>query len=179
MKRLLNIRRLMPVLLLLMLIAVCGTVYAYMFMRTPVQISQFFSAKVACQVSESFADNTKRDIKVENTGKIDAYLRIRLVTYWVDANGNVAAKSSPMLNITPAAGWVAGSENVFYYVVPVEPNATTLRLSDEPISLREEDGFKQVIDVFAEAIQAEPANAVINGWGVTLASDGKTIASAP
>ena len=163
MKRPLNIRRLIPAILLLTLALtlVVGTVYAYMFMRTDQQSAGFSPARVACEVSESFADNTKSSITVKNTGNVDAYLRVRLVTYWVHADEKtVAAESSPVLNITPADGWLEGGNNTFYYKVPVAPGKSTPSLFSGFITLGQKDGLKQVIDVFAEAIQANPEDAV-------------------
>lgn len=175
MKRALTMRRLIPAILLLALslTLVCGTVYAYMFMRTDQQSAGFSPARVACEVSESFADNTKSSITVKNTGNVDAYLRVRLVTYWVHADEKtVAAESSPALNIVPADGWLEGTDNTFYYKVPVAPGKSTPSLFSGSITLEQKDGLKQVIDVFAEAIQADPAAAVIDSWDVTVDSSG-------
>lgn len=183
MKRPLNIRRLIPAILLLTLVLtlVCGTVYAYMFMRTDQQSAGFSPARVACEVSESFADNTKSSITVKNTGNVDAYLRVRLVTYWIHGEGEnagkVAAESSPVLNITPADGWLEGTDNTFYYKVPVAPDKSTPSLFSGSITLEQKDGLKQVIDVFAEAIQANPEDAAEESWHVTI--DGDTITSVP
>lgn len=178
MKKRWNNRRLVPVALLMALVLVCGTVYAYMFHRTGETSTAFAPAQVSCEVAETYNGIEKSSIKVENTGNVDAYLRVRLVTYWVNGEGKVAAKSSPDLGeITLAEGWIAGKDNTFYYKTPVKPGDSTLELLTASITLTEEDGFKQVIDVFAEAIQAEPARAVTESWKVTLT--GETITKAP
>ena len=36
------------------------------------------------------------------------------------------------------------------------------------LALQQDGDYHQVIEVFAEAIQSEPDNAVTNSWGVTL-----------
>ena len=175
-----NKRRLVPVALLMALALICGSVFAYMFSRTEDKTTKFIPAKVSCKVAEEFdpATGVKSSIQVTNTGNIDAYLRVRLVTYWVGADGKVAPKSSPALSITPANGWVEGSDNTFYYPIPVLPNDITPELLGTPITLISEDGFRQVVEVFAEAIQAKPAGAVTESWDVTL-DDGGTITAAP
>ena len=173
-----RLRPTLPVVILLALAVICGTVFAYMFHRTEDQSTTFTPAQVSCEVQETFKNNAKSSIKVTNTGNIDAYIRVRLVTYWVDSDGNVAAKSSPALSITPANDWIAGKDNTFYYPLPVAAGDTTPELLSSSITLVvDADGNRQVIDVFAEAIQAKPTTAVEEAWGVTL--NGTTITGAP
>ena len=108
-------------------------------------------------------------------------MRVRLVSYWVDsATGAIAAKPSPAVSFTPGSGWVAGSGsgNTYYYQVPVAPGDTTNELLGSEITLTSLDGLVQVVEVFAEAIQAQPTTAVTDSWGVTLSSSGNVI-SAP
>ena len=185
MKRPLNIRRLIPAILLLALLLtlVCGTVYAYMFMRTGGENVTFQPARVSCTVEETFDGENKSDIKVTNTGNVDAYLRVRLVTYWIHGEGEnagkVAAESSPALNIVPADGWLKGEDNTFYYKVPVAPGKSTPSLFSGSLTLGQNGEFLQVIDVFAEAIQANPATAVTTSWDVTVDSSGTITGTTP
>lgn len=173
MKKTLNLRRLIPAALLLSLILACGSVFAYMFMRTDSYITTFSPAQVSCDVSETFDGSQKSSITVKNTGNIPAYLRVRLVSYWVDGEGNVVPKDPPDLSFTVNSGWIKGVDHTYYYTEPVEPN-DDLDLLASPIELIEQDGYRQCVDVFAEAIQAEPAAAVTESWNVTLDS-GNTI----
>lgn len=172
MKKRWNVRRLIPLPILLGLILACGAVFAYMFLRTAAGEAQFKPAQVSCSAAETVEGNSKTGITVQNTGNISAYLRVRLVTYWVNDDGKVAAKSSPTLTVDyDDDNWIAGSENTFYYKQAVAPNgAKTLNLLKSPITLTSEDGFKQVVDVFAEAIQAKPAAAAEDddSWDVTI-----------
>lgn len=187
MKRALTMRRLIPAILLLALslTLVVGTVYAYMFMRTQEETAAFAPAVVSCSVSEDpFYGTTKSGITVTNTGNVDAYLRVRLVTYWIHGEGEnagkVAAESSPALPMLPINdGWIRGGDNTFYYESPVEPYEVIPSLFSGSITLGQKDGLKQVIDVFAEAIQADPAAAVIDSWDVTLDSSGTITGTTP
>lgn len=178
MKKPLNTRQMILVAVLLALILACGAVFAYMFMRTDAKSTQFVPAKVACEVTEEFDGTNKSKLVVKNTGSIDAYLRIRLVTYWVDGEGNIAAKSSEMPSFTLNTDWLSGSDNTYYYKSPVAPDSSTSDLLASDITLQEEDGYKQVIEVFAEAIQSKPAAAAVNSWGVTIDANG-TITAVP
>lgn len=176
-----NLRRLMPVALLLALVLICGSVFAYMFMRTDTEGTDFIPAQVACKVYSPEAGDAVDSITVENTGNINAYLRVRLVTYWVDSDGNVAPKPSPTLTVSyNSTDWIKGSDNTFYYKVSVAPDGFTTNLLTGPIILGTEDGYKQEVDIFGEAIQSKPTDAVKEVWLVTMDdTDGTTIISSP
>ena len=172
---------LMMTLFLALVIVLCGSVLAYMFTRTEVKENVFTPAEVKCEVVETFDGTNKTSVKIKNTGNIDAYLRLRLVSYWVDDSGNIVAKPSEMPTVSMASGWVAGTvDNTYYYVHPVAPNAMTDELLASQITLKtDSEGNRQVLEVFAEAIQSKPVEAVTSSWGVTMDSDGETIESAP
>ena len=154
----------------------CGTVLAYMFKQTEYKNNEFIPATVSCKVVEEFDGKQKTSIKVQNTGNIDAYLRVRFVSYWVDSDGNVVAKPSSMPEINMAAGWLKGENNTYYYKTPVSPTNQTESLLSSPITLEKDaDGYMQVIDVFAEAIQSTPHNAVSDSWGVVIDSNGHIV----
>lgn len=180
MKKHWNTRRLVPVALLLTLILTCGAVFAYMFTRAPTQGVQFIPAKVSCEVYSTGTDEIT-GVTVKNTGNISAYLRVRLVTYWVDEHGNVAPKTSPTLEISCNDAWIEGSENTFYYKTPVDPGVVTPEfVLTPPIELQVSvEGYKQAVDIFGEAIQANPTTAVTESWGVTVSSPGAKITGVP
>lgn len=159
-------------------IALCGTVFAYMLRQTEYEDNQFTPAEVSCKVEEAFDGEKKSSIKVLNTGNIDAYLRVRLVSYWVDADGNIVAEPSSMPEITPAAGWIKGANDTYYYQSPVALGEFTGELLSSKIDLLEKDGYQQVIEVFAEAMQSKPTNAVTDSWKVSLDANGN-ITTAP
>lgn len=172
--------RILPIILMATLMAtlvLSGTVVAYMFKRTEYINNDFTPARVSCQVVENFNGEKKTSIVVQNTGNIDAYLRVMLVSYWVDGDGNIVAKPSPTLSISLGEGWIKGTNNIYYYESPVVPSEQTANLLTVPIMLVEEDGYSQVIEVFAEAIQSKPQDSVTSSWNVTLDSGGNIIAT--
>lgn len=162
---------------ILLLALLCGTAFALMYRRTQELNNQLEAAYVACTVWEEFSENTKTEITVKNTGNIDAYLRLRLVSYWVDSNGNIISKPSRMPTVSAADGWVTGTGNTYYYSKPIPPDAATPNLLSGSITLVEEDGCLQVVEVFADAIQSKPPEAVANSWGVTIENGSITNAS--
>ncbi|MBO5914125.1 MAG: hypothetical protein J6Q72_02155 [Clostridia bacterium] len=174
-----NKRRISRVLLIAsfaVILILCGTVLAYMFRQTEPIDNEFTPAHVSCKVVEEFDGVQKTSIKIQNTGNIESYLRVRLVSYWVDADGNIAPKPSKMPEIALASGWIKGENNTYYYQQPVAPNTLTETLLSAPIILeKDENGYMQVLDVFAEAIQSKPHSAVTDSWDVAIDSNGNIV----
>lgn len=168
-------------LLAVAMVVVVGSVGAYMRKQTPVLENDFTPAVVSCKVDENVENNRKTSIKVKNTGTIESYLRLRLVTYWMvenesDGKRDVTLKSSNVLDFFyNTSDWIKDGDT-YYYKKPVLPGASTEELlgSSEGIRLNYNsvDQSYQVIDVFAEAIQSLPENAVEESWGVTLDDNG-------
>ena len=70
-------------LLALLTLTVGGTV-AYLVASTDNVVNTFTPSHVDCTVDEVFNDNTKTSVTVTNTSDINAYLRVKLVTYRVN-----------------------------------------------------------------------------------------------
>ena len=156
---------------LLFAVLAVGSVYAYMYRQSITVENTFVPAQVSCDVEEEFDGSEKSSVTVKNTGNIDAYIRVRMVSYWVDGNNNIVAESSVMPQVEIADGWIADTANyTYYYTQPVTPGALTPELlkSGTTISLTTKDGYKQVVEIFAEAIQALPEDAVKSAWNVEI-----------
>ena len=144
-----KIRRWLIGVLALGAVAAGGITLAFMFQRAE-KTNRFISAQVSCAVHERLdgaevdgstaQGGEKSDIRVENTGNIKAFLRIRLVSYYVDAEGNISGRVSSVFP-TPALrnGWIAGPNHTYYYPHPVEPGGVTGILC-EPIALEHGTG---------------------------------------
>ena len=166
----------------LVAVAAVGVTLAFMFKKANVK-NTFVPAEVACTVHEKLdgkditeaaaKGGEKSDIRVKNTGKVNEYLRVRLVSCFVDAEGNVTgAEPSVYPDIILHDGWIAGGNHTYYYTEPIEPGGYTPVMC-RPFTLAEKtlrDGTTvfQVVQVFAECIQAEPSDAVQQSWGVTV-----------
>ena len=159
--------------------AAVGVTLSFMFKKAE-KTNTFVPAEVTCEVEESLFSGVKSDVCVKNTGNVAAYLRIRLVSYYVYNDNSIAGRvPSQYPTLTLQNGWIAGADHTYYYPTPVEPGAKTGILCD-PITLgtvKLADGktVYQVLEVFAEAIQAEPVGAVQEAWNVTV-SDAKITA---
>ena len=175
----------------LCIVATVGLTLAFMFKKAE-KINRFIPAEVACAVREktdgsevtgiAAVGSEKSDIRVENTGNVKEFIRLRLVSYYVDLNGDIAGTAASQYpNLTLKNGWIAGANRTYYYPYPVEPGSLTGILC-EPFTLGQaqlENGTMvyQVMEVIAEAVQAEPISAVQETWGVTVTNN--TITAAP
>ena len=130
-----------------------GSVNAYMRKQTEVVENVFTPAVVTCKVVESFANKVdKTDVAIQNTGNIDAYLRLRFVTYWIDSHGDIIFDASkPLVVDYDTTNWIM-KDNIYYYVHPVAPGAVTTDLlkTGAKITLTTSGNYKQVVEVFAE-----------------------------
>ena len=169
-------------------------VIAYMFRQTSEIENVFVPAEVDCTVKEEFNGNLKTSVTVKNESNIDAYIRLRVVTYWKDSKGNIVARNSALINIEDALkydsdNWIYDeSEKTFYYIHPVSPEGKTAELlklqsgyagiSFAPVT-EIYDGvvytYHPVVTFVAEAIQSLPGGAnspVTEKWNVTIDSSG-------
>lgn len=161
--------------------AAVGVTLSFMFKKAE-KTNTFVPAAVTCKVEESLFSGVKSNVCVKNTGNAAAYLRIRLVSYYVYDNGSIAGRvSSQYPALTLRNGWIAGADHTYYYPTPVEPGEKTEILCDPitlgTVELADGKTVYQVLEVFAEAIQAEPVRAVHEAWNVTVSGTKITPAS--
>lgn len=160
-----------------------GVTLAYMFKKTDAVKNEFTPASVSCEIFEVFDGNEKTSITAKNTGNIDAYIRVRLVSYWVDGDGNIVGKASVMPTVAyDGSNWIQGSNSTYYYKSPIGPTQVTAHdLLTAPMVLAADTHYGvpvyQVVEVFAEAIQSNPRSAVADVWNVTVSSTGLIIAA--
>ena len=149
---------------LILILAVGGTV-AYIFTQTGPVINTFTPTEAKITVDEEISGNQKTSITVENisTG-VPVYIRVALVANMIDEDGNVTGAAS-VPTFTLGENWFEGSDGYYYYTKAVPVGESTGNLLKSPMTLSEN---MQVV-VLADAIQAEPKQAVIDAWGQTIA----------
>lgn len=174
-------------LLLTLLFAVSfPTVLAYMVKQTEKIENVIKPAKVSCEVVEAFNGTSKTSVKVKNTSNIEAYIRVRVVSYWQDSKGSTVAIGSEMPSFMVSNDWIEDDDNDTYYCkVPVQADALTPELlqAGSTITLSKKvETYKdvmyeyyQVVEIFAEAIQSLPEETVETCWDVTI-TDGQITA---
>ena len=157
-------------LLLIVTMAVGGTV-AYLATHSGLIQNSFKPSFVDCEVKESFNGTTKSEVNVQNTGDTEAYIRVKLVTYRVNDDGQHIGGIATIPDFTPGENWKEFG-GYYYYTLPVAPNAEPAADLIDSIALTgsydDADGGKQVIEVMAEAIQSGPADAVVLSSTVLL-----------
>ncbi len=181
-----RVKRLLILAVIALTVTSVGVNLAFMFKKA-INVSGFTAGRVEIVLHEktdgaevtgnNAAGSEKSDIRVENTGNIKAFIRIKIVSYYTDAEGNACGNlSSQFPEIALQNGWIAGAEHTYYYPYAVAPGSMTEILC-EPVTLgqrelAEGEVLYQTIEVFAEAVQAEPASAAEEAWGVTV-TDGE------
>jgi hypothetical protein len=178
----------------ILIVASVSVTVAYMIIRSPEITNSFVPAKIDCQVleTETIIDDvvTKTSVTAQNTGDVDAYIRVRVVTYWEDSKGNLVARTSPENEFDGAwkyndAAWIYDDTNqTFYHKAPVGENEFTAELLGsgfdgitlQPESVEQEGNvtftYYPVVEFIVEGIQGAPDTAVTESWGVTLDSNG-------
>ena len=171
--------------LAVLLTATVGSTAAWLVSKPAAVENDFVPGKVACQVLEDFGaesgTSVKRNVRVQNTGNTDAYIRVLLVFTWKDDAGNIFSNKPQegkdyQIVMDDLANWIMQKSDAglyFYYKKPVAPSAETGKLID---SLRQiagvtgpENGkYKLSVDVLADAVQADPPEAVADSWGVDV-----------
>lgn len=158
---------------LLLALAIGGTL-AWLSTKDGPITNTFTPSKVTCVVTERFNGVTKSNVNVTNTGDTDAYIRVKLVTYRTNDQGKHIGGTASLPTFTPGANWVS-YDGYYYYTLPVAPGERPeTNLTDSMMlidSYTDADGGKQVIEVMAEAIQAngvadDGKKAVVKAWGV-------------
>lgn len=162
---------------LLLALAIGGTLSWLSTKDAPIQ-NKFLPTKVTCEVTEKFNGTTgeKTKVNVKNTGTIDAFIRVKLVTYRTNDQGKHIGGTASLPNFTLGKGWVKYGD-YYYYTLPVAPKEkpeADLISSITLESYTDVDGGHQAIDVMAEAIQSEPARAVGQAWDVSISQGSVT-----
>lgn len=157
-------------LVLIICVAVGGTI-AYIVTQTDKVENKFTPADVKIEIHETFKNNIKSSITVENVNdakNVPCYIRVKLVSNMQDDKGNVIG-SAAIGDFQPNDNWFKGDDGCYYYkeVVAVGDATANLLAAGQKITLA--DG--QVVEVLAEGIQATPIDAVKAAWGDDIANE--------
>ena len=158
---------------LVLLVGIVGASLAYLTMKTSAVKNEFTYGKVSCEVEEDFRDGVKKDVSIKNTGNIPAFIRVRLVFTWKDADGSVYGTAPQAGDYTleiNEAGWKTDANGYYYCTQPVAAGELTpiLIKSCKPNDGRNPEGYALSVEILADAIQSQPAKAVEEAWGMTV-----------
>ena len=178
-------------LLLLLTVTVGGTIAFLMDSDGPLH-NMFNPSQVTTNVVETLEGMTKKDVKIQNTGDTDAWIRAAVVITWQDKDGNVYGQK-------PVAGtdkdytiyyevsqeikadcWVEGKDGFYYWTSPVAAkNGETGVLidsctTDKSITVgtgEEAVTYYLTVEIIGSGIQSKPDNVFNTEW----ASSGLTV----
>ena len=138
------------------------------------------NAKLDIEIREEFDTITKEDVKIENTGSRDAYMRIGVIANWVDKDGRIV-KSCDWMKTGTLTGkawgnsgdkWVLGDDGWFYYKYGVAKSKSTgvLFAGYTPDS-SPMDGLTLSMDVIAQGVDFDKDKANVSAaWGPAAAA---------
>ena len=153
---------------LLLITTAVGSTAAFLVTKTEPVVEDFAYAQVSCQVTDALA--------VQNTGTAQAYIRASYAVNWrLDGEESIAAAVPEGYSCDPVENqddWTEGGDGYFYYPYPVDPGGETPSLLTCSVSRPEDPEYTLSVEVVAEAIQSDPAEAAEEAWGVTV-SDGE------
>lgn len=158
----------------LLLFVGAGSTMAFLVDGTEPVINTFTPSKVTCEVVETFENNVKSNVMIQNTGDTDAYIRAAIVVTWKDDNGNVYAEKpviSTDYTISFDNDWIS-KDGYYYYPSAIKPNGQTAVLIEKctPVSGKAPEGYTLSVEILAEAIQSSPDNAVEEAWHVNVSN---------
>lgn len=154
------------------LTAAVGGTMAWLSTQTQDLTNTFVPAKVTCAVNETFENNVKSNVSIQNTGTTDAYIRAMIVANWCTADSKVVKTATPTYEGLPGSGWVE-HDGFYYYTQPVAPDQTTSMLFTKCEQGTVPEGADHLeVNIICQAVQSTPANAVTEAWGVTVGADG-------
>lgn len=169
--------------ILVLCVLIVGTV-AYL-QREAKLINTFEVGTVETEVSETFQNDVKSNVLLKNTGTVETYLRAKVLIYYEDNEGKV-------IGDIPQEGqdyeiiwgdeidtqWLKDSSGYYYYRNPVKcseknngvPGETSVLIKEcRPKQTDKAKNCHLVVDILAQAVQADPKAAVEDAWGSQVA----------
>ena len=153
------------------------------YLQREAELSNSFTVgNVEAEIEETFKDDIKTDVSIRNTGNVDAYIRAKILIYFVDSKGNITGEV-PVKDVDYTitmgdninSSWINTSD-CYYFTKSVAPGANTDILIKECKQLNSdvyEGGSRRlVVDIVAEAIQANDS-AVNDAWKSVVSENGQ------
>jgi hypothetical protein len=139
--------------------------------------NMFTDPYVPPDITETFDGEIKENIRIENTGNVDAYIRAALVIQAKAENGDILAYSpvhGTDYTLSALGSTWFKQKDYYYFKHPVPPGGLTdvmfSKIEALNIPLKTLGGVHYYlnIDVASQSIQALPPGAVESAWPVTV-----------
>ena len=158
------------------LTAAVGGTMAWLSTQTQDLTNTFVPAKVTCKVDENFTegDTEKKDVRIQNTGTTDAYIRVAVIGNWYQGDKIVASWTD---NIVPSSSdWFKANDGYYYYKKSVAGLGYTTNLFNSYTPNTRPDGVPDdahfEMNIICQAIQSTPTTAVTSAWGLQVDANG-------
>ena len=181
-------------LVLILCVAIGGTIM-YLTDYSNEVVNTFTPAQVTSAVVEDLDGDTKKDVKIKNTGNTDAYIRAAIVVTWKDEQGNILGEDKPILgedyimsttevlNPIEEPHWFIGKDGYYYWSNTVAPNeATGALISSCQYTSGAPAGYQLTVEILGSAIQSrgvlEDNTPIVEiAWPAVKVVDGKLVAN--
>ena len=175
----------------LVLVGIAGTV-AYLSDQTDTVTNTFTAGTLPPIVVEDFDGNTKENVRIQNTGTVDAYIRAKVLINWVSStDSNAIASEIPQVNkdyeveygdestADDAPRWIFGEDGYYYWTDVVEAGKETGILLKKVMIMENAvapDGYQPSVSILSQSIQADGKDSsgvrpVVLAWGTTESGD--------
>lgn len=158
-----------------LMLMVIGTSLSFLKTQKGPLVNEFASSYVTSEVIEKFENNIKSNVKIQNTGDIDAYIRAAVIVTWKDKSGNVypqmpVAGTDYTIVFSDSRWDRETTDGYYYYTEPVDSKGYTEVLIKEvkPVDSKTPEGYWLSVEILGDAIQSLPTKAVESSWGVTV-----------
>ena len=159
---------LLAALLLIFTVGVSSTL-AYLITSTDPLVNTFTPSTLSGEIVEDFTGTVKKNVKIENTGGTEAYIRAAIVINWVDDSGKVVPEAVAPSDYTISFGndWTKIGDYYYYTAaVPAGGQTTNLIEKCEVTDAGKAKGYQLSVEILAQGVQTEPEQAVYDSWGV-------------
>lgn len=158
-----------------LMLMVIGASLSFLKTQKGPLVNEFASSHVTSEVIEKFENNIKSNVKIQNTGDIDAYIRAAVIVTWKDKSGNVypqmpVAGTDYTIVFSDSRWDRETTDGYYYYTEPVDSKGYTEVLIEEvkPVDSKTPEGYWLSVEILGDAIQSLPTKAVESSWGVTV-----------
>ncbi len=163
-------------------VATTGTI-AYLTTATAPVVNTFSPTNTVIEIPEGFDGETKSNVTVKNKGDIPVYIRAAVVITWENNTTRemipAKAEDYTITWFDSNSGWVKGNDGFYYYTKAVSPpdndatttddNITAVLIKEcKPVAEKAPENCFLSVEIIANAIQATPAEAVENAWGIEV-----------
>lgn len=167
---------------LVLILGIVGTTLGFLTDSTASIKNTFTPAKAEISVEETLTDGVKNDVKIKNeSDTFPVFIRARVIVTWKDEAGNVAPTAPAegtdytiTWNLYPQKNdskWIDYLDGRYYlYTDPVAAGDSTgvLFTGCQPVDGKAPEGYHLSVEIVADCIQAYPASAIYEAWGITV-----------